>query len=285
MREIPASAQAAVRGNVLRTARLFEIQPQPGQILYLTAHAHDLRFEGRPYVTAGTIEASAQVGSAGLDQFDSEVKGALGGVFFIDDVRLNNGYFRKAKVIETVIDWRFPSLGAIETYQYTITKTRHNHQRFTISVEGMLDRLKHQRGDSMSRTCPVNVGTRQCGVARGDITDSNLAVTNVIDEITFEASGVPLARVENDYQWGRLEWGLGLNRGREATVLRYQLAGFTFTLAEAPAYPISVGDRFDVELGCDGLFTTCQNKFSNHHNFQGQRFARGSAGINKTPTS
>lgn len=279
------SGQASIRGNLLRSARLFEIRPQPGQILYLAAHPHDLEFEGRPYRSTGLIEATAQVGSSGLEQYDSEVKGALGESFFIDAARLNSGYFRQADVIERVIDWRFPSLGAIETYRYKIVKTRHDYKRFTMAIEGFSKRLKKKRGGEMSRTCPVNVGTRQCGVTRASITDENMAVTEVLDERTFRASGVPPLRDVNDYQWGRLVWGLGSNRQRESVVVQYAIAGFTFTLADPPPYPIEVGHRFDAELGCDGLFNTCLTKFNNAPQFQGQRFARGSGGANGSPAS
>lgn len=104
-------------------------------------------------------------------------------------------------------------------------------------------------------------------------------VQTVIDphnEFRFLVSdffGGPLVTEEEAYRDGSIEWTVGANAGTVSAIQSYGAANRQIRLLIPTTFPISVNDQGIVDIGCDGLVTTCRTKFNNVLNFGGDPFA------------
>lgn len=105
-------------------------------------------------------------------------------------------------------------------------------------------------------------------------------VTAVINNQTFSAT---LPGADGDYDGGFLEWETGSNAGRGIGVKL--TAGGDIQLIQRTFYPIHIGDRFVIHLGCDKTKNTCITKFNNYINFRGFPDVPGTDAYIQTPNA
>lgn len=292
---IPASNAEFLAHSSLRLARIFEIRPTLAIPLHLTSHGTALLFENRTYQPASAIEASAQSEATGGEDFDTSFSGALSSEL-ITHADLVNGVYRGAKIIERIVDWRYPMAGAIRTYTYYVEDIKFTNEQFEARLGGIQGKLRRARGGFMSRQCGVDLGSFLCGASLNIIplaTIDNVPVVEVISRNQFrmDPTAVPTGLGDEWFQWGKVEWKLGLNRFRFGMVAKYEEATRTVTLAEGTTYPVSLDngafgpDLLRISAGCDKTQSHCGGKFNNFRNYQGQPFVRGSDQYFNTPRS
>lgn len=89
--------------------------------------------------------------------------------------------------------------------------------------------------------------------------------------------------VDDWYRDGEIEWTTGDNVGTTSAIVGYEDATVKFRLLIPTPYPIQVGDKGIIRVGCDGLFTTCKDKFANQINFGGDHEAPSAAQVIEQP--
>lgn len=264
----------------LRWVRLFKIQAVLATPIYLTSHATAIIFEGNTYDPATAVEASAQSESSGGKDYDISFQGALTSDK-LTQADLSGGVYRGATITEYLVDWRFPMAGAVRTYEYIIEDLEWDGESYDAKCSGMLQPLSVKRGEFFSRQCVVDLESEFCGVdletiGNGVVTD--LVVTEVISARKFRIDPSQIIGNLGDewFLWGKVQWTAGVNRARLGTVVRYSEDDAEFTVAERPAFPVEVGDKFTARAGCDKTQTSCTAKFNNFDSYQGNPFVRGS---------
>jgi|GEM_PF-6135601 len=89
-------------------------------------------------------------------------------------------------------------------------------------------------------------------------------------ELKIEGEGVDLTATDGYFDGGPLKWLTGNNAGRSMEVKEYDHATKTVTLFIVMPNDIQVGDTSEISAGCDKTIATCNTKFSNSANFQGE---------------
>jgi uncharacterized phage protein (TIGR02218 family) len=82
-----------------------------------------------------------------------------------------------------------------------------------------------------------------------------------------------LVAVDDAYKDGAVQWTTGANAGTTSAIARYVGATRRIKLLLPTPFPIEVGDRGIVKVGCDGLRGTCKDKFDNVLNHGGDPYA------------
>ena len=96
--------------------------------------------------------------------------------------------------------------------------------------------------------------------AYAEITD------NTADQLTFESTAGMSGHASG--KWFDIAPDCD-NKGVITEIARYTAATRRVEMFTPTPFPIAVDDSGIVRVGCDGLFTTCDSKFSNHLNFGG----------------
>lgn len=109
------------------------------------------------------------------------------------------------------------------------------------------------------------------------------AVTEDKWTVEFNIPDWPTSTSDDFYRDGSVMWTTGDNAGVVSAISRYTEATRRCEFLIPTPFPIQVGDRGIVFVGCDGLLTTCRDKFANQLNFGGDPYAPSSQQIIEQP--
>lgn len=236
-----------------------------GLVLGFTTHVRDLIIAGVRYSALPGIRPGAIRTGSAMEVDMMEVAStfeALG----ITEADILAGRWDYARVEYFEVNYRDLSMvnplrtgyiGAISTMR----------SGFSTEALSLLQALQQQIGRIMSPYCDARVGDARCGVNLATFTDGIVAasVTGVTDRRVFAASA--LTQAAGWFDFGVLTWTSGLNDDLQAEVKTYTPGSVALHLPMP--FAIQVGDSFSVEVGCDGLASTCTNKFANKTRFRG----------------
>jgi hypothetical protein len=91
------------------------------------------------------------------------------------------------------------------------------------------------------------------------------------------------AKLDDYFRDGEIEWTVGANAGVISPVYQYTASNRNLVLLVPTPYPITTNDFGIIRPGCDGLVTTCRDKFNNVANFGGSPYDPGSGFVLSTP--
>lgn len=249
--------------QVLRFSSCWKIIRKDGKILRFTNHDEKLVLYDEVYYPRGTMNQAASTKSEG---FSEASRGMLG---VITDDRITHadlvaGLYRDARVIEYLVDWKFPHAGAIETTQYWIAETEFTDSQWQGTVEGVERFLQPSVGDVYGRTCRHQLGDAKCTVNASAFTSGIVEVSEVVNaRMVFRLTAAP----GDVYVYGTAAWSSGDNTG-----LSQEIIGITddeVRLSEPSPYNIQAGDQLVLTQGCDRTTDACHNRFNNILNFGG----------------
>jgi uncharacterized phage protein (TIGR02218 family) len=111
-------------------------------------------------------------------------------------------------------------------------------------------------------------------------------VATVIDdrrEVEFNVADWPTTNVDDFYRDGSVVWITGDNIGHVSNIVKHRNTNRRCEFLFPTPFPIQAGDRGIVFVGCDGLLTTCRDKFNNVLNFGGDAYAPSAQTIIEPP--
>lgn len=251
-----------------------------------TNHNATIRFGTHDYSPSGALDGSAKQKLEGLKDRNWEAKGIItSDDITFDDLRA--GKYRRAKIEDMLIDWRYPWADVFETNTYYIINTTFSGEFWTAQVEGLTHRLKIPIGRIYSRTCDVRAfGDSRCNVAGGEAayTISGLAVS-VINIPRRDFSSADLGVYNKDANWfkrGYLKFTTGACNNLTMEINKSYSGGRIKLWLPMP-YNIEAGDLFNIVAGCNRSASTCHNKFDNKINFRGFDTIPGTDAMIRTP--
>lgn len=259
--EIKPQLRSLMLGGRHCWSTLWKIERSDGMIFRFTDHDQSIELDGQAYTPAGsTTTASARQHTDGTSPQNLDVRGTI-----VDDSiteeDLQIGKFRRARVTEILVDWRFPWAGSFIQNVYFIEKTTFSADTWVAKMLGLIVQLRPSKGITLERACQYRLGDERCGVDLAPFTQTGKEVTVVTDDHRIFSTDTTGADGYLDN--GRLTWTTGDNVGSEAQVKSYLDVGGVVELQLETPYSIQVGDEFTVVAGCDYLFLTCKNKFNN----------------------
>ena len=250
------------------------------QVFKFTDHDVNITYQGEVYAPAGGVLPSATRHQGSLHATNFEVDGPItSDAITVDDLR--KGLWRDTEVNEFIVDWLYPSAGAIKTSRYWITETEWDGEQWNASVEGGARWLRHKIGSVFTRNCRWKLGQGfisgiGCPADLDTLTKRDVTITAVASRTQFTTGTGYTPTTRERYRFGRVIWQTGPNAGTFQEIKDYgQVAARVIELFQPTPYEITTLHRFDLEPGCDKIRSTCINEYNLLTSFGGFPFMPG----------
>lgn len=252
-----------------------------------TDHSSSIVFESKTFTPISGLAASARQKQAGMKTRNFEAFGVVDDedetTLTTEDLR--TGRLQDATVLEQLVDWGVPWVGAFYTNKYFVTELSWSGERWEAQVSGLTTLLQQSIGSVYSRTCEYRLGSSANGVrdcrfnlagnaflpigspVPATVSSTVTAVTTA--RVKFQANLFAFSYPDNWFRFGTLTWTSGENTGLKFEVSEHIFVGGFITLREKTLLPIAIGDAFSVYAGCDKTFAACKDKFKNVPNHGG----------------
>lgn len=263
MKTLSPALAAHLDGEVTTLATCWRLERTDGWVRGFTDHDCDLVVDGLAYTASTGFLPSAIKSGADLSVDNLDVDG------FLDDEALKAsdltaGLYDGARIDIFVVNWADLGQGRILLRRGWLGEVKRADQRFSAEVRGVSNRLQQTQGKLYSRLCRTDLGSSECTVALGPLTD-DLAISAVT---AGDAFVVPTPRPSGFYAFGTCTFLSGANAGAATEVLGH--VGQAITLFTPMPRPIAVGDQVRLVAGCDKTIETCHARFANVLNFRGE---------------
>jgi uncharacterized phage protein (TIGR02218 family) len=268
MRVLPAELAAAIAGGAATVATAWIVTRSDGVQLGFTDHDRDLVVEGVTCAAATGWTAGAADSELGVKAGTAAAVGALDAAV-LTEADIAAGRYDGAGVEAFRVEWT--SGAGVLLWRGTIARLVRTGAAFTAEIEGPLWALERAAGRTYSKLCDAALGDGRC---RADVSGPAFngagAVTATGDNRRLVVSGLD-AFAAGGFACGLLTWTTGANAGAVQGVASHLVgeAGVVLVLEEAALQPVSPGDGFTVQAGCDKRFATCGATFNNLPNFRG----------------
>lgn len=269
MTQVPSALQAHLDGGATTLCHAWEIKRVDGISMGFTDHDLPLEFDGLSFTPDTGLSALALQQSTGLSVDNTEAMGALSDTAICDE-DIDAGRFDRAEVRAWAVNWQDVSQRVL-LFRGNIGEIRRSGGAFHAELRGLTDSLNRSVGRVYQRPCGAVLGDAQCGLdLDADGRRFETEVGDVENQRVFQFHNIP-AYSDGWFSRGVLEMLSGDAKGLTALI---KLDGLRDDSREISLWhPIRAnvtnGDRVRLTAGCDKLFSTCQDKFSNAVNFQG----------------
>lgn len=270
MRTISTDMAASIRTESATLAHLWKLTRKDGTVLRITDHDRDIKVGGATFRSSIGFSASATVSSSiNFGSQQCEIKMAM-----TDDglreADVRGRLWAGAQAVYYVVDWTNPtsilpmfsgSFGRVTISDANMAK---------IEVFGIGNQTMSLAGELYSMTCRNSLGDKKC-LINIESFRVNFTVAAVLDAATIVVSDLR-GQADGYYAFGQLVWDTGLNEGTANEVQTSINATNEVGLFFPPASNILIGDTGHIYPGCDLLVTTCNTKFANVVNFNGEPY-------------
>ncbi len=268
MVELESNKKYVQKRNTLTLAKCFLIKRQDGRQLAFTNHDKALITDGILFEPSHSVTASAAEQSIGLQGGNSQLTGFIA-TESLDHNELLAGLYDNARVVEYIVDWKYPFGGYFFKTEYVIVSMTYNNNFWQADMEGYSNILSNPVGSLCQRLCPYVFGSDECGVDTTLHTSPSAIVTDVTSSgnNTRQAFTSNTITTDNQYNLGTLVFTTGDN-----ALYKYDIAtniNDQVTLFLQTGFDIQVGDTFYMVQGCDRNHTTCRDRYSNIARFGG----------------
>ncbi|MBL4757035.1 MAG: DUF2163 domain-containing protein [Rhizobiales bacterium] len=269
MRTLPDGLQAHLDSGATTMCHCWRLIRNDGLVLGFTDHDHDLNFDGTDFVATGGFEKTDMVSGLGLGIDNLDVAGALQSER-LDEDALSAGLFDNAVVEIFTVNWQELSQRLL-IRKGNLGEVTRSGAGFSAEIRGIAHELNQPQGRVYQYVCDADLGDARCGIALADpLYSATAAISNVADNRLLQTSD--LAGYTADwFTRGLVTWTNGANASAAMEVKSHRLeAGVAIIeLWQPMRKSVLVGDMFAIQAGCNKLYGTCRDKFSNGLNFRG----------------
>lgn len=269
MRSIPTAMQTHLDTGCTTLCWCWKVTRTDSTVLGFTDHDVDLTVDSVTYEAVAGFTASEIQESVGLNVDNLDVEGALSSDSLTED-DLAAGLFDGASVELYRVNWADPTQYVL-IRKGSIGEVSRKEGLFVAEIRGLAHVLNQKRGRTYQRTCDAILGDSRCSktITGGTYTGSG-TVSSVTATYRFVATGLG-SYASSWFDGGKLTWTSGDNNGQVFEVKYHYLDGTDaiIELWTIPSKAVATSDTFSIVAGCDKLFDTCSDKFSNTVNFRG----------------
>lgn len=247
----------------------WQVERADAVVLGFTDHDRDINFGGVTHEAATGLQASEMIARTGFSVGGVEVSGGLISDRITEE-DLQCGLFDNATVNIWLVNWSDPNERELLRTGH-IGEIAREDGTFRAEIRGLASALDQEQGRIYQPLCDADVGDARCKV---DLNNSNNTATGQIASSDNAAHLTATGLSVFDNGWftgGLLSFTSGANIGKAVEVTTHRKLGGLdhFDLWHPMIGLIDVGDTITITAGCDKRFSTCQEKFNNHLNFQG----------------
>jgi uncharacterized phage protein (TIGR02218 family) len=261
-------------GTLTSLAFCWTIERRDGAGLALTSHDRDLTISGCRYRSQPGMVPAAIERKRGIGEAEGEVAGAITSAA-LTETDLGAGRWDGARIRLTAVDWNDPEAASVALMTGELADIETDGTAFRAGLRGVSGNLSRPVCPETSSECRADLGDRKCRI---DMAGRRAVVSVVADEI----DGMRVdSELGGDFLWGDARFLTGANTGFASVVVG--LDGDRITLRDQPYAAISPGDRMRISHGCDKIFATCRDRFSNAVNFRGEPHLPGNDLLTRFP--
>lgn len=282
---ISAALEAHLAGDSITVCLLIKLIRTDGVVQGFAAHDTNITFGGLTYLASDGVSSSAIDSKVGTGVNNLDLEGALDSSQ-ITESNLNAGLYQGARVEIRMVNFEDLTMGAKFMLSGLIGETVASDGQFRAEVRSLSELLKQIVGIQTTKSCPARLGDARCKVnmagnaQNGFPIRANRTVTISAGlSLTFGSDSAP----DTHYRYGVAKATTGQNAGIAMPIKAHvnSAGSAAITLKKGFPFPVLVGDQFQLEAGCDGLWVSCGTRFANKNNFHGQPFIPGNDKVSK----
>lgn len=269
MRTLPSGMQAHLDGGATTLCHCWRLTRNDGLVLGFTDHDQDLNFDGTAFVATDGFEKTEMVSGLGLGVDNLDVAGALRSSR-LDEDSLRDGVFDNAQVEIFIVNWQDTSQRLL-IRKGNLGEVARTGNAFSAEIRGHAHELNQNQGRIYQFVCDADLGEARCGISLGSsLYTESAIISDVTDNRLLQTTGLT-GFVTDWFTRGTVTWTGGANAGIKMEIKSHRLVSGTATveLWQQMRKPVTIGDSFSIQAGCDKLFKTCLEKFQNGVNFRG----------------
>jgi len=272
-RTIPGGLATHIELGATSLCELIKITPIVGSVLAFTDHIQNLTVDSQLYLSRPGMRVSQVKAGVKMEIDTSQGQGFFqSGVITLADVL--KGKFREAVFERRFCNYDAPGDGGYTFQSGSIGRVDIQDNAFTVELRSLMQKLSQPVGRLTSKNCDVRrVGDERCkfNLATTHADDGtpftqSLTVGAVWESNRFDVnSGYNVTYSEDWFSAGYLTWTSGMNDDYTADIATSEVIGsaLQIVLLIEPGADITVGDTFTATAGCDRFADTCQDKFRN----------------------
>lgn len=271
-----------------RPCDLVAITRTDGEVARFTNHDRTVTFLGTQFVPVTFAGMSAERREAALRSGNQELYGVIDGNYVLLPDLLGDLY-RGAEVAHVVTDWSRPWLW-VARHRKRIRNVNWTGTQWVATLESQAQIMTRPAGGRFGGVwappCPYKLGGPGCGRDISAWEIPTATVQTVVDSrmvVRFSVASWPGTWVDDEYRDGEVEWLTGDNAGVVSPIVRYVHSTREVELLLPTKFRIQVGDTAIGRVGCNGLATTCKDKFDWLDNHGGDALQPSAAKIVEPP--
>lgn len=257
-------------------ATFWRIARRDGCLLGFTSHDRDLYFDGILHRSAPGMVPSAIRRSSSIDNDSADVEGALSHDA-IQAADLAAGRYDGARFAIGMVDWETREAAVL--YHGEAGAIAEEDGGFRAELQSAKAALQEDHVPRTSPTCRAAFCGKGCG-----LNPHRFSHHLACDLIDHDAGIVRFADAPSPELFldGSLRWLDGPHAGITMQIIE---AGGTGMLLDQPLdNALSAGTLAILREGCDHTIATCEARFGNAANFQGEPFLPGNDLLTRYPT-
>lgn len=246
------------------------------------------------FTSARAVSRSASSRKVGTTPETMSFQGVVDGLALAD---IAEGRYDMARVLEFVVDWRWPYLPPQQKNVYYITSISYTSETYQFEVEGLGRFFRETSGDPFNRPCRYTLGQSGCatnrtgtgGPAGVNIASYTYGATTPVEVLSVDStkprrrftidttSGSTVMPIGGFFKYGHVTWqGTSENPYLRAEIRDYEDStpggnnSNWVVLQDEMPNDIAVGDQCIIVAGCDRTYATCGDVYSNAENFGGE---------------
>lgn len=275
MKTFTAGLQAHYQQDQVTLAKVWRITLGDGSIYRLAKHTDKITIGAETFLAANVVRDTVVEMTNGFEADVMQITVLLDGVVFVES-DIASGRWSNAVIDILECNYMDATQGTNPIRrgrlgQWNMTKTT-----VTFEARPLHALLNQSIGRRYLGSCDVDLGSTWCGINLATFTDgiiANVTVGSVTSRAQFAAAS--LTQAANWFTGGLVTWKSGANVSTPRWEIKAHAVGGVITLQLPVPNTIAPGDLFDIQVGCDKSWATCQSKFANAINFQGQPFIPG----------
>jgi uncharacterized phage protein (TIGR02218 family) len=296
MKTVSDAFKAHISGGQMTVCYLWKVHRTDGVVFGFTNHDANVTYDAGDgdglliYQAATGFANTAASSKSDLSVDNLEAIGFLDADSITED-DMRAGLYDDADIKILLVNWADLTMGHMVVRRGTLGVVKMENGKFTAELRGLAHKLTTQLGDSFGPICRAEFGSGTNGIdmdsrwlclldvslwRQTGVVNSRDAVSfsNLTGDLLMTGSQTPTAAAPDGwFDNGVITFTSGANAGLSFEIKSF-VAGLITLFLPAP-FPLTVGDSFIIEPGCDKTAGTCTNKFSNIINFRGEPFIPG----------
>ncbi len=269
MKALPSGLQAHLDSGTTTLCWCWRLTRRDNVAQGFTDHDRPLAFDGTTFEAASGFTASEMTDQLGLSVDNLEVTGAVSSQR-LEDADLDAGLYDDAKVEIFRVNWQDVAQRVLMR-RGSLGEVKRAGSGFTAEVRGLAHYLQQPKGRLYQYACDADLGDARCTKSLATAAYTGIGtIVAIADERRFTVSGLG-AFASGWFSRGLLTFSSGAAAGQSAEVRLHTAIGGVVTLElwQPVRQPMTVGQVFSVQAGCDKTVKTCTAKFANAINFRG----------------